>query len=205
MRKALSGVARCSTRHGEQWEGRYGRARIAGMLTGSRSKEVLSVRLDELSTYGILKDEGAAFVQALLREMESAGLLCTSGGDYPLLTLTERGAAVMKNGGALQLHLPNTHAGLPPRGVARPKPEVELRELGFDESLYKKLRDLCLQIAKRESVPTYVIFNNQTLEFLTRLRPTTMAAGLRIRGIGDKKAEKYLEPFLDVIRRHQPK
>ena len=173
------------------------------MLTGSRSKEVLSVRLDELSTYGILKEEGAAFVQSLLREFESAGLLCTSGGEYPLLSLTERGAAVMKNGGALQLQMPNANSGLRPRAAGKAEPEVELRELGFDEVLYKKLRDLRAQIAERESVPAYVIFNNQTLEFLTRLRPATMAAGLRIRGIAEKKAEKYLEPFLAVIRGHR--
>ena len=203
VRKALSGVARCSSRHGDKWEGRYGRARIAGMLTGSRSKEVLSARLDELTTYAILKEEGAAFVQSLLREMESAGLLCTSGGEYPLLTLTERGALIMKNGGVVQLHMPNVHAGLRPRGAARTEPEVELRELGFDESLYKKLRDLRAQVAERENLPAYVVFNNQTLEFLTRLRPTTMAAGLRIRGIAEKKAEKYLEPFLAVIRAHR--
>ncbi len=203
VRKALSGVARCSVRHGDKWEGRFGRARIAGMLTGSRSKEVLSVRLDELSTYGILKEEGAAFVQSLLRELESSGLLCTSGGEYPLLTLTDRGAAIMKNGGALQLQMPNANSGLRPRGAGKTEPEVELRELGFDEALYKKLRDLRAQIAERESVPAYVIFNNQTLEFLTRLRPSTMAAGLRIRGIAEKKAEKYLEPFLAVIRGHR--
>ena len=49
-----------------------------------------------------------------------------------------------------------------------------------------------------------MIFSNQTLEFLTRLRPTTMEAGLRIRGIGEVKAERYLEPFLEVIREHGP-
>ena len=146
-----------------------------------------------------------SFVKAnkVVREMESAGLLCTSGGEYPLLTLTERGALIMKNGGALQLHMPGVHAGLRPRAATRPEPEVELRELGFDESLFKKLRDLRTQVAERENVPAYVIFNNQTLEFLTRLRPTTMAAGLRIRGIAEKKAEKYLEPFLAVIRAHR--
>ena len=59
------------------------------------------------------------------------------------------------------------------------------------------------RVAERENLPAYIIFNNQTLEFLTRLRPTTMAAGLRIRGIAEKKAEKYLEPFLAVIRAHR--
>jgi hypothetical protein len=29
-----------------------------------------------------------------------------------------------------------------------------------------------------------------------------MAEGLRIRGIGEAKARKYLEPFLEVIRQY---
>jgi ATP-dependent DNA helicase RecQ len=203
VRKALSGVARCSFRNGNKWEGRFGRARIAGMLTGSRSKEILSARLDELSTYGLLKEQGAAFVQSLLRELEAAGLLALSGGDYPLLSLTDRGAVIMKSGGSLQLNMPSAAPMVRPRGNAKSEPEVELHELGFDETLYGKLRDLRVTLAGRDNVPPYVVFNNQTLEFLTRLRPATMAAALRIRGIGEKKAEKYLEPFLEVIRKHR--
>ncbi|HEX2746720.1 MAG TPA: RecQ family ATP-dependent DNA helicase, partial [Verrucomicrobiales bacterium] len=202
VRKALSGVARCCARSGSAWEGRFGRARIAGMLTGSRSKEVLSARLDELTTYGLLKEEGLAYVQSLLRELEAAGLLAVSGGEYPLLSLTERGAAVMKSGGTLQLNMPSASTAFRSRGGSRVEPEVELRELGFDEALYKKLRDLRTRLAERDDIPPYVVFNNQTLEFLTRLRPTTMSAALRIRGIGEKKAEKYLEPFLAAIRAH---
>ncbi len=203
VRKALSGVARCCTRHGGTWEGRFGRARIAAMLSGSRSKEVLSARLDELSTYGLLKEAGAPFVQALLRELETAGLLAVSGGEYPLLSLTERGAAVMKSGGALRLNMPSTAPAMTrPRTGGHSEPEVELKELGFDEALYKKLRDLRATLADRDNVPPYVVFNNQVLEFMTRLRPKTMAAALRIRGIGQKKAERYLEAFLAAIRGH---
>lgn len=205
VRKALSGVARCSTRTGSIWEGRFGRARIAGMLSGSRSKDVISARLDELSTYGILKDEGPAFVQALLREMETAGLLSVSAGEYPLISLTERGAAVMKSGGLVQLQMPRSDVSAPkPRAAARREPDVELRELGFDEALYKKLRELRNRIAERDAVPAYSVFNNQALEFLTRLRPTSTAAALRIRGIGAVKAERYLAPFLEVIQKHRP-
>ncbi|MDC0291092.1 HRDC domain-containing protein, partial [Akkermansiaceae bacterium] len=40
-----------------------------------------------------------------------------------------------------------------------------------------------------------------TLEHLARLRPKTMDAGLLVKGIGEAKAEKYLEPFLKVIRK----
>ena len=56
------------------------------------------------------------------------------------------------------------------------------------------------RLAKAAQVPAYVIFSNETLEHLARLRPTTMDAGLLVKGIGEAKAEKYLEPFLRVIR-----
>lgn len=206
VRKLLSGVARCSVRTGSGWEGRFGRARIAGMLTGSRSREVLSARLDELSTYGALREWGQAFVLTLFRELESAGYLQTSGGEYPMVTLTEAGVQMMKSGGSLRLNWPSSVVS-PQResggGGGGGGVEVRLAEVGFDEGLYRKLRDCRTAMAAREGVPAYVIFNNQTLEFLTRLRPQTMAEGLRVRGIGEGKAKRYLEPFLEIIRQHR--
>ncbi|MFV1995540.1 MAG: RecQ family zinc-binding domain-containing protein [Verrucomicrobiales bacterium] len=77
-RKALSGVARMSRRTADGWEGRFGRGRVVQMLVGSRSREILSARLDELSTYGLLREEGSAYLHALLRELEGAGLVCIS-------------------------------------------------------------------------------------------------------------------------------
>ena len=206
VRKLLSGVARCSVRGAGGWEGRFGRARIAGMLTGSRSRDVLSARLDELSTYGALKEWGQAFVLTLFRELESAGYLRTSGGEYPMVTLTEAGVQMMKSGGSLRLNWPSSVVS-PQResggsGVGGGV-EVRLAEVGFDEGLYRKLRECRSAMAAREGVPAYVIFNNQTLEFLTRLRPQTMAEGLRVRGIGEGKAKRYLEPFLEIIRQHR--
>jgi ATP-dependent DNA helicase RecQ len=206
VRKLLSGVARCSVRGAGGWEGRFGRARIAGMLTGSRSREVLSARLDELSTYGALREWGQAFVLTLFRELESAGYLQTSGGEYPMVTLTEAGVQMMKSGGSLRLNWPSSVVS-PVResgggGVAGGV-EVRLAEVGFDEGLYRKLRECRTAMAAREGVPAYVIFNNQTLEFLTRLRPQTMAEGLRVRGIGEGKAKRYLEPFLEILRQHR--
>ena len=199
VRKLLSGVARCSVRRGEEWEGRFGRARIAGMLTGSRAKEVLAAHLDELSTYGVLRDQGQAFVLALFRELETAGCLSTSSGEYPVVTLTSEGARLMKEGGSVRLNWPSAGPASPQR-EASGATSVALAELGFDERLYERLRACRNELAARDGVPAYVVFSNQTLEFLTRLRPKTMAERLRIRGIGEAKAKRYLEPFLAVIR-----
>ena len=210
VQKALAGVARASRRLPDgRWEARFGKGKIVAMLTGSRSQEVTSARLDTLTTHGILKTEGSACVHALLKALETEGLVTTQRRDnFALLTLTARGAEVMKGDRGFRLHWPDRDRMLSPAGrVAEGRKDgpanLALEELAFDETLYEKLRQKRAQLAEEAGgVPAYVIFGNQTLEFLTRLRPTTMEAGLRIRGIGGVKAERYLEPFLQVIREH---
>jgi ATP-dependent DNA helicase RecQ len=199
VQKALSGVARMSRRQGGVWKGRFGRMKIVNMLVGSRSKDILNARLDELTTYGLLKAEGSAYVQSLLRELQGAGLLQTESGEYPLLTLTERGDQVMRGKLAFQINWPKRD-----RLAAAPAmDEPDLVALDFDEVLYEKLRELRAQLAAEGgNVPAYVIFSNKTLEFLTRLKPRSIEAGLRIQGIGEKRAERYLPAFIDAIREH---
>ncbi len=195
VRKFLSGVARMSRRTQTGWEGIFGRGRIIQMLVGSKSQEVLRVRLHELKTYGLLKKEGTAYLNALARSLNDGGLIATKMGEYPLVTLTPRGDQVMRGKTSYALEWPA------PGGISKTSNDgVELEDLGFDAKLFERLRDTRTRMAKAEKVPAYVIFSNETLQHLARLRPTTMDAGLLVKGIGEAKAAKYLEPFLRVIR-----
>ena len=196
VRKFLSGVARMSRRTSTGWEGIFGRGRIIQMLIGSKSQEVLRVRLHELKTYGLLRDLGTAYLNALARSLSDGGLIVTQMGEYPLVTLTARGERVMMGKTSYALEWP------PPGGASKTSDQgVTLKDLGFDARLYDKLKDVRTRLAKAEQVPAYVIFSNETLEHLARLRPSTMDAGLLVKGVGEAKAEKYLEPFLKVIRK----
>ena len=80
--------------------------------------------------------------------------------------------------------------------------EGSLRELGFDDSLFDKLKAKRLEISQREGVPAYMIFHNNTLEFFTRLKPKTHTAAMKIRGVGGTKGAKWLPEFLAVIQAH---
>lgn len=196
VRKFLSGVARMSRRTATGWEGIFGRGRIVQMLVGSKSQEILRARLHELKTYGLLKDQGTAYLNALARTLNEGGLIVTQMGEYPLVTLTPRGEQVMKGKTSYALEWPS------PEGISKRSDDgVALQDLGFDAQLYDRLKSVRTRLAKAEQVPAYVIFSNETLEHLARLRPTTMDAGLLVKGVGEAKAEKYLEAFLKVIRR----
>jgi ATP-dependent DNA helicase RecQ len=203
LRQALSGVARMSRRTPEgSWEGKFGKGRIIAMLVGSKSREVLDAGLDQLTTYGLLKNAGSSVMQQLFQELERHALVTTTMGEYPLLTLTAKGAEVMKTGLGPKLRWPSLSAKDSP---LKDGATVAAQELGFDEVLFEKMKKLRNALAQSEGKPAYVVFSNQTLEFLTRLKPTTVDAAKKIRGIGDAKATTYLPEFLQLIRNHAGK
>jgi ATP-dependent DNA helicase RecQ len=210
LRQVLSGVARMSERGADGLlRGRFGRGRIIQMLVGGKSKEVVDAGLDRLSTYGLLKAQGAAVLNPLFAELERRGLIETSAGEFPLVSLTRLGIRVLKTGENVKLRWPGVVQGGAGPGAAAGRggkkaalPEAAISELGFDEVLFEKLKRHRTAVAQAEGVPAYVIFNNQTLEFLTRLKPRTLEEGRKIRGVGEVKAAQFLPDFVRVIRQH---
>jgi ATP-dependent DNA helicase RecQ len=111
----------------------------------------------------------------------------------------------MRKGSNIRMMWPSTapkaDSPLKP-GSKLPIPEIIANELGFDDALFEKLKRHRNVVAMAEGVPAYLIFSNQTLEFLTRLKPKSLEEGLKIRGVGEKKAQAYLPEFIQVIRKH---
>ncbi|MCB1224625.1 MAG: ATP-dependent DNA helicase RecQ [Verrucomicrobiales bacterium] len=202
LRQVLSGIARMSQRQGSRLVGRYGKGRIIQMLVGSRSKEVVDAGLDQLSTYGLLKERGTRYLHPLFSEMERQGLIETSLGEYPVISLTARGIHHMKTGDPVALRWPVESTRVNPLREGSVA-EVAALELGFDERLFERLKQLRNALARAEDLPAYRIFSNQTLEFFTRLQPQTVEAGKKIRGVGEAKARDYLPDFIRAIQQHQ--
>ena len=202
--KALSGVARMSARTVDGWAARFGRGRIVQTLVGSRSREIIEARLDQLSTYGLLKIEGVAYLNQLVRELHDAGMLVSSGGQYPMITLTTRGEEVMKGDNSYHLHWPNRNRASSEERSSRKvrsknKPTAEL--LPVDADVFERLKQVRLDLARSNgNVPAYVIFSDETLLAFARLKPESVEAGKKIRGVGEIKAKRYLPSFIEAIR-----
>lgn len=98
VRKILAGATRM--------KGRFGKTVLAATLRGSAAKNVMQAHLNELSTYGLLKelrqDDILVYIDALIR----AGCLRTSPGEYPTVSITELGDRVMREQEAIELLLP---------------------------------------------------------------------------------------------------
>lgn len=89
------------------------------------------------------------------------------------------------------------------------KHEAEIAALGASErSAYDRLRDLRKDIASRETIPPYAIFNNRQLLEIVRGRVTDLSALATIKGLGTSRLEKYgaaiVEVCRDVFLQHAP-
>jgi ATP-dependent DNA helicase RecQ len=206
VRVALSVVARLPARFGVE--------RIAQVLAGSRSKEVIDRGLDRIPTYGRLAALGIDAIKTLIDALLQAGLLERRGieGGRPgafVLALTEEGAAVMRAERRPELALP----GAGRRAAPERRPERERRASGsaratgvpsattdLDDGILDRLKTWRSGEAKRRGVPAYVVFHDTTLVALVVERPRDTAALRSVKGIGPTKLENYGEILLRVLR-----
>jgi DNA helicase-2/ATP-dependent DNA helicase PcrA len=65
--------------------------------------------------------------------------------------------------------------------------------------LREALRMWRLEQAQSDEVPAFVVFNNRTLDELSRVRPRTMRDLLGVEGIGPMRADRYGDQILAVI------
>ena len=188
IQKILSCVARM--------RGRYGRTRVVQVLQGSRAREIRDTHLSRLSTYGILKGASREMIDAYLEALIGAGCIDIVGDEYPKLEMTAYGEAVMRRQKDIQLP-PLPAFGATPDPAASPQVEPEC-----DAVLLQRLQARRRALAEAESLPAYCIVNNRTLQELAQRLPTERHTLLQIHGIGEAKARKYGEIFLDEIRHH---
>src|SRR6185295_5949696 len=87
-------------------KGRFGKTMLAATLRGSAAKNVMQAHLNELSTYGLLRDIRQEDVLIYIDALCAADCLRVSGGAYPTVSITELGERVMREQETIGLALP---------------------------------------------------------------------------------------------------
>lgn len=169
---------------------RFGITIVAQVLKGSKEARILNLRLDRLSTYGLMKERTLDDIKLLIQRFLATRYLSLTKDAYPVIKLTPAAYPVLRGQEKVWQMLP------------RKKEEPQLPEKPAQPQLFDALRALRKQIASRESLPPYMIFSDATLKDMCRIVPETMAEMLHVKGIGDYKLKKYGKEFLDCITAH---
>lgn len=90
----------------KRMNGRFGKKILAATLRGSASKQVMSAGLNELSTYGLLRDMLHDEIQLYVDALIQASCLKVKGGAYPTVSTTDLGDRVMRSQESVELSLP---------------------------------------------------------------------------------------------------
>ena len=68
-----------------------------------------------------------------------------------------------------------------------------------DEDLFAVLKALRTKLAQEEKVPAYIVFSNAALADMAARRPRTKTEFLQVTGVGEIKAARYGQVFLEEI------
>ncbi len=162
---------------------------LADILTGSRTEKIFTRKHDKLSTYGIGQEHSAAKWAEIARQFVRKGLFSVESGTYPVVSITEEGAALLRERRTISLS----------RLMAIEKPTRRTGEIECDVELFEVLRTHRKQVADAAGVPPYVVFSDVALRHMAREYPGNVAAFLRIPGVGERKLADYGPGFLREI------
>jgi ATP-dependent DNA helicase RecQ len=202
-RTLLAGI----TRTGQ----RYGPAYVAEVLAGDRTDRVGERGHDALDVFGLMPGKPKNILISWMHQLVDQGVLRVEG-EYGVLRLTPRSAAVMRGEEPVSLYGTASSTSKKTKTRRAAKKEVvekstegEGTPLNADgRALFEHLRNLRREIADENNVPAFMVFSDKTLRAMARTRPTTRTSMLQVHGVGFAKLETFGDRFMKAIKDFQP-
>jgi ATP-dependent DNA helicase RecQ len=186
--KILSCVARVQER--------FGVGHVIGVLRGENTERIRSLKHDQLTTFGLLKEQSKPVLRDWIFQLIGQGALVQEGSEYPILKLNDASWEIMRKQRPVSL-IQNVHRE---KGEKAQTPEAATTSWeGVHRGLFDALRDWRGEKARLVQKPAYIIFSDATLRELARIRPSTLEAMRLIYGIGEAKLAEFGTPVLDLI------
>lgn len=165
-------------------------------LSGHVTADIKAYKHDKLPTFGVGKEKDEHFWNAVIRQVTVGGLVYKDVETFGTLKLTDAGKAFIKQPSSFMLIKQHDFSGTDDDDSI-----VQSGGKGgaFDQVLYDLLIDLRKTISKQMEIPPFVIFQEPSLRDMCLQYPITMDELTNIQGVGTGKAQRYGEPFIDLI------
>ena len=162
---------------------RYGTSVLIDVLRGFTGPKIIQNHLNELTTFGIMKEYSSKFIRDLIKTLIDLGYVSLKEGTYSMLKLNPKSIRVLKSQEKVICKL-----------------SEDMEEKILNKELFNKLRLWRKDKANAQGIKPYIIFSDSTLMELANKSPQTKDELLSIRGMGEKKYEKYGEEILELIK-----
>lgn len=176
---------------------------LANVLTGIATAMIKSYNHDKLPMFGSGSDHPVRFWEMVIHQGIIRHFLKRNIDSYGLVSVTDEGLAFAAAPTELMLAADRSFsegnadddddddAPVPAKGAG-----------GGDMQLLSMLKDLRRDEGKRLHLQPWIIFSDSSLEDMSIMYPETFDELIKCQGVGEGKAKKYGEPFLELITRY---
>lgn len=161
-------------------------------LRGGHTDKIRALRLDKLSTYGLMRNDKPQEIKLYIDRLEELGYIYTDK-KYKALHLTDKAGAVLFRGEKVIFKRKK-------EAPAKKKKQKSITAQPEIHDTFEELRALRRRIADEEGMPAFVVFTDAALRNMAEKMPVTEAEFLEVSGVGLAKLQKYGKVFLKKIR-----
>ena len=176
----------------------YKSKEVVYTLIGRVNATIKAHRTDSQAFFGCGKDQEERYWMALIRQVLVEGMLTKDIETYGIIKVSDKGHAYIKNPTTFRMSEDHEYNEAEDDAIV-----TAAKSSGIaDEVLMGMLRDLRKKVAKKIGVPPFVVFQDPSLEDMALKYPITMVELINIHGVGEGKAKKYGNEFIELINRY---
>jgi ATP-dependent DNA helicase RecQ len=172
---------------------------IISVLQGKATATIKSYKHHKLDIFGKGMEHDEKFWNAIIRQTLIARLLFKDIENYGVLKISPEGMKFLDHPKSIMLTHDHDYENLS---------DEDYMDAGIhktsttDKVLFALLKDLRKEIAKKENLPPFVIFQDPSLEDMAIQYPITIEELKQITGVGGGKALRYGEAFIKLIAQY---
>ena len=166
----------------------------AQILKGSQDQRIKANQHEQLSTWGILKNETLEQIKNWIDQLISQDFLWREG-EYQTLKVSPDGRRLLR--GEITPILIEVESDSDSHSPVKTDTTLTAIEL----EIFADLRDLRHELATARQVPPYVIFSDAALNDMARRRPVDLTTFNMVKGVGETKLKDFGDLFTDRIKK----
>lgn len=162
---------------------RFGISVLIDILRGVKGPKVKANKLYEVTTFGLMREYTTKMIKEIINGLIKLNYVSLKEGTYSMLILNNNSLDILKNSKKVLMKIENEE------------------DVILNPKLLKALKSYRKITAVKENIRPYIMFSDTTLIDIANNKPNTKEELLDIRGMGEKKLQKYGEDILDLVRK----